>query len=100
MKNIVFIRNDAERTISIDPELSSERLQNTIKVTFGLPQSSQVALENINTNIILGGIEARYLLSDPDIDSKYRVLIEGDEQSKDIWYHRLWQQFILPFVSK
>jgi len=43
LKNMVFVCNDVERTISMAPGLSSERLQKTIKAAFGLFQSSQPA---------------------------------------------------------
>jgi hypothetical protein len=131
LKNMVFVCNDVERTISMAPGLSSERLRKTIKATFGLSQSSQPAQENtqvdeygvrirpfltvympytvmeiydcntasckssdfsvydhlrpcllhlgINTNIILGGIETAYLLSDPDTNPKQRVFISEDQ---------------------
>jgi hypothetical protein len=39
LKNMVFICNDIERTISMAPGLSSEGLGKTIKAKFGFSQS-------------------------------------------------------------
>lgn len=100
MKNIVFIRNDKEKVISIDPTDTSEDLRNTIKAAFGLPLNSQPALENVNTNVILGGIRGATLCSDPNANPTYRVFISEDQQSEIHWCRRWWQQFILPFLSK
>ncbi len=99
-KNITLVRNDMTKVISIASTHSGQALRNTIKTVFGLPLDSEPALENINTNVILGDIQAADLLADSDENSVYRVFISEDQQSEGRWLHRLWQQFLLPFLRK
>ena len=99
-KNITFVRNDMTKVISIAATHSGQELRNTIKTVFDLPLDSKLALENINTNVVLGAIQAADLLADSNENSVYRVVISGDQQSEDRWLHRLWQQFLLPFLRK
>jgi hypothetical protein len=99
MRNVIFVRNGVKKTIAIAPTHSSGGIKNTIKATFGLPQSCQPALENMNTRVILGDIQTADLLSDPDTNPKYRVFISEDQQLKINGDHCWWRQFILSFFS-
>ena len=99
-KTITLVRNGMEKRILIDRTDSSEAIRDTIRFTFCLPGNSRPVLKDINTNAFLGDLQAVHFWSNPDPNSRYRVGILEDQQSKVHWFRRLGRQVLLPFFGK